>query len=117
MEPTKKDIDRFWSKVDKSSDCWLWTGAVAKGRGIVTRQGKKYAVHRYVVSVVGKKIPEDYDVHHICENKLCVRPDHLIMVHHSDHGGFHSSEFFRGMSGRRFKKQEFQIFPVVDMGW
>ena len=25
--------ERFWAKVDKSGDCWLWTGAVDKGTG------------------------------------------------------------------------------------
>ena len=22
--------DRFWAKVDRSGDCWLWTGALAE---------------------------------------------------------------------------------------
>src|SRR5690348_16395282 len=25
--------ERFWAKVDKSGDCWIWTGAVIRKRG------------------------------------------------------------------------------------
>lgn len=34
--------DRFWSKVDKTDGCWLWTGA-NNGEGY----GQIYVVRRY----------------------------------------------------------------------
>jgi hypothetical protein len=39
-----EDLSRFWSKVDTSGDCWLWTGGVSP---------KGYGVSRQVVWKVG----------------------------------------------------------------
>lgn len=30
---TPETMDRFWSQVDKSDDCWLWTGQTRNGYG------------------------------------------------------------------------------------
>lgn len=70
--------ERFWAKVDKSGDCWLWTGAVSpRGYGRFWHEGKMVVAHRFAYSLVAI-IPEGHDVdhRHTCP-KRCVRPDHL----------------------------------------
>lgn len=73
---------RFWAKVDKSGECWLWTGA--SGRyGFVRRRkfnarGQEMA-HRYSWVMHFGPIPSGMLVCHKCDTRLCVRPDHLFL--------------------------------------
>lgn len=69
----------FWAKVDKSGECWLWTGSRFKnGYGKLTRQGKSLYAHRhsYVLEYGTPKAPM---VLHHCDARLCVRPEHLFV--------------------------------------
>lgn len=82
-------MDRFWSKVDKTDSCWLWTGmTTGDGYGLFwvggppgqTRRGptRKYA-HRVAYEIVVGPIPDEFphlDHRRTCP-KRCVRPDHL----------------------------------------
>lgn len=73
-------IARFWSKVDKSGDCWLWTAGKSKGYGQFspTRRTHIYA-HRLSHELAYGTIPEGLKVCHRCDTPLCVRPDHLFL--------------------------------------
>lgn len=33
---------RFWAKVDRTGDCWVWTGALASGYGRFKVAGRVY---------------------------------------------------------------------------
>ena len=72
---------RFWKKVDKSGECWLWTGARASnGYGhlwVGGRFGKQVAAHRLSYEMHHGPVPDGYFVCHKCDVKACVRPDHL----------------------------------------
>lgn len=54
--------------------CWIWQGNYGHGYGI-TRDGS--AAHRVAYASSYGPIPKGEEVHHLCEAKMCVRPDHL----------------------------------------
>lgn len=73
-------MDRFWSKVDKSGDCWLWTASKDKdGYGQIRVDGKNLKAHRLVIELEGSDVPSGMCVLHRCDTPSCVRPDHLYI--------------------------------------
>jgi hypothetical protein len=74
-------LDRFWSKVDTSGDCWLWTGGVSSnGYGsIATRNRAHVSTHRLAWELAhGVPVPAGMLVCHHCDVRLCLRPEHLF---------------------------------------
>jgi HNH endonuclease len=75
--------DRFWEKVDKTTDCWLWTGAFDRDGyprfdpGPAVGKPGNAARTAYVL-VVGP-IPPGWFVMQTCKVRACVRPDHLVL--------------------------------------
>jgi len=90
-------LDRFWEKVDKSGDCWLWTGARRKDGYAVIGEGghggQNLLVHRVGWESEYGPVPEGLQIDHRCHNddlacpggftcphRACVRPSHLEAV-------------------------------------
>lgn len=71
--------ERFWSKVDKSGECWLWTAArYPDGYGQFRAKSTTYA-HRMAWSLENGAIPDGMLVLHMCNNPPCVNPQHLYL--------------------------------------
>lgn len=77
----------FFARVHMTDGCWVWLGALSKGYGIVQRGGKRHYAHRYAYERAVGPIPEGLELHHVCENPRCVRPDHLVPVTRKNHPG------------------------------
>lgn len=71
---------RFWSKVEKTGECWLWKGASGqRGYGQFWMNGKLVPAHRAAWEIVnGTASPKELDACHKCDNPPCVRPDHIF---------------------------------------
>jgi hypothetical protein len=71
---------RFWEKVDKSGDCWLWTARVDReGYGQFTADRHPDGAHRVAWTLAYGPIPDGMDVLHRCDNRPCVRSTHLFL--------------------------------------
>lgn len=71
------DPERFWARVDKSGDCWLWTGSLdPKGYGWVHVGTRMHHAHRIALQLHLGRPLEGWALHH-CDNPTCVRPLHL----------------------------------------
>lgn len=74
----------FWSKVNKTDTCWLWTRARhEQGYGLlkVRIKGKYYKVraHRISYLLAHGYLPDELHILHSCDVPACVRPDHLSL--------------------------------------
>lgn len=97
--------DRFWSRVQKTDGCWIWTGAASGGDsgggyGNCHWNGKTMLAHRVSYLLEHGTLP-DLLILHSCDTPLCVRPSHLFVGTQTDNmqdmiwkgrqrGGFHA---------------------------
>ena len=77
---------RFWSKVDRSGDCWVWTGSRTRGGYGRFRVGSRSdgsrglaPAGRVAWELANGPVPMGLLVLHRCDNPPCVRPDHLFL--------------------------------------
>lgn len=80
-----KDIQRFWSKVEKTESCWNWTqGLDRRGYGQIKISARNYGAHRLSWFIHNGSIPTNLSVCHRCDRPSCIRPDHLFLGTHAE---------------------------------
>lgn len=78
-------IDRFWSKVNKTDSCWIWTATLYdSGYGRFRYNNKWNKAHRIAYNFLVGEIPEGLELDHLCRVRCCVNPDHLEPVTHRE---------------------------------
>ncbi len=89
-------MKRFWDKVNKHSgtygdddqyptECWEWTaGLTGRGYGSFKYGGQSQQAHRVAWQLTCSDISLGLHVLHKCDNRKCVRLDHLFLGSHDD---------------------------------
>ena len=91
MAQIKKTLEeRLNQKLDKSGDCWLFTGSNHHGYGKIWtnrtgnpsdegyyNQRPTKPAHRVAYELWVGPIPEGMVIMHLCDNPPCCNPDHL----------------------------------------
>jgi len=79
-------------------DCWIWPRTVVDHSGHGMLRGR--SAHCIIFEAVCGPIPDGCQLHHECENPLCVNPFHLTPKSPRDHVIEHE----RTLAGIRFRQ-------------
>lgn len=93
---------------EPNSGCWLWTGyCTPNGYGRVCFKGEYSSTHVLSYKTFNGYIPKDADIHHKCEVRSCVNPDHLVAMDHRSHHRYH----FLGKAVKSHCKHGHELTP------
>ena len=111
-------LQRLMSRTKTNENgCYIWTGPHTKRRKrpygtfsvLMYGKIKTQYVHRWVWLLECDDIPPNHCVHHICNESLCINPEHLECMtreeHIRKHGRIPHGDRLRRSKGRRVRNQ------------
>lgn len=101
----EKRIEKFWSRVNKTETCWIWTGAKkSDGYGHIAIFGYSTPVTHYIWYITYGEYPsKGKKVCHVCDTPLCVNPKHLFLGTDLDNARDRIAKGRKGSTGRPHK--------------
>ena len=126
----EEEQKRFWSEshVNKNGPympnmptrCWQWRLADDGYYGEVGTavDGKRTVMSAHVLAwryCGGPKSTRKFNLHHLCNNKLCVNPAHMAMLSSAGHGAMHTVDFIMHCkAGHTMNKENTHVGPTND---
>jgi len=70
-----------------NAPCWIWLKAKNGGGYGEMKRGKlpRLSPHREAWQALNGPIPQGSELHHLCKNRACYNPSHLLVVTPSEH--------------------------------
>lgn len=81
-------MHRFYKHVEVITEtgCWIWMSRVEHGYGLYNLGKKKpMLAHRFSYALHDGELLRGYELHHKCEVRCCVNPDHLEQITRKEH--------------------------------
>lgn len=107
--------ERFFAKVDKTDTCWNWVGArsayrpkrkiadATPGYGVLNINGRVFYAHRASWLMHNGPLIPGLVIDHLCNNTLCVNPDHLQQVTNNENTQRSPKHTANGAKYRHYK--------------
>jgi len=79
-------FERIKAKVEiDERGCWVWLGTISReSYGSIRVGSKVMSTHRAAYRAVKGEIPRGKVIRHVCDNRRCCNPDHLVTGDHED---------------------------------
>jgi hypothetical protein len=111
--------ERIWARLRRPNvpdACWEWQGArTAAGYGVLQlKERRLILVHRFIYEQVVERIPDGYDIDHLCRNPSCAYPHHLEAVTHQENArrGLRGSLVTHCPKGHAYNETNTYFWPL-----